>query len=169
MTKYIKYTHVDAVTRVPVTEAPAASGPADPAVEGLQFIWARESQYPTAKPELFGACPDESNTAVPGVLLVMGQEEFEQLEAQEMGARNPVPSQVTMRQARLALLQVGRLDDVAPALAAITDPIERRKAQIEWEFSNEVQRHHGVVIGLGAGLGLNDAAIDNLFRLAVTL
>lgn len=169
MTKYIKYTHVDAVSRVPVTEAPAVNGPADPAVQGLQFMWARESQYPTSTPEFFGSCADEADTSVPGVLAVLNQADFEALEAQEMAARNPVPASVTMRQARLALLEGGKLDDVAAAIAAIPDATARRKAQIEWEFSNEVQRHHGVVASLGPALGLSDAAIDNLFRLAATL
>jgi hypothetical protein len=80
-----------------------------------------------------------------------------------------VPAAVTMRQARLALLEAGLLDDVAPAIDAIADPLARRKASIEWEFSNEVQRHHGFVATLGPALGLAEGDIDNLFRLAATL
>jgi hypothetical protein len=167
--QYIKYTYVDALTGVPVTVAPAANGPAMPAVEGLEYAWARESAYPTEQPEFFGTCPDESATDVPGVLAVLAQAEWEALQADEMLARNPVPASVTMRQARLALLAVDKLDDVAPTIAAIADSTQRRKAQIEWEFSNEVQRHHGFVTVLAPALGLTDAEIDDLFRLAVTL
>lgn len=167
--QYIKYTYVDALTGVPVTVAPAANGPAMPAVEGLEYAWARESAYPTEQPEFFGTCPDESATDVPGVLAVLAQAEWEALQADELLARNPVPASVTMRQARLALLAVDKLDDVAPTIAAIADSTQRRKAQIEWEFSNEVQRHHGFVTVLAPALGLTDAEIDDLFRLAVTL
>lgn len=167
--QYIKYTYVDALTGVPVTVAPAANGPAMPAVEGLEYAWARESAYPTEQPEFFGTCPDESATDVPGVLAVLAQAEWGALQADEMLARNPVPASVTMRQARLALLAVDKLDDVAPTIAAIADSTQRRKAQIEWEFSNEVQRHHGFVTVLAPALGLTDAEIDDLFRLAVTL
>lgn len=85
--KYLKYTHVDAVTGIPVTQAPARNGPAAPAVVGLQFVWARESRYPTEQPELFGTCPDESDTDVPGVLGVFVQHDFEVMQADEMAAR----------------------------------------------------------------------------------
>ena len=65
--RYIKFTYVDAVTGAPVSEAPALNGPVFPAVAGLEFGWARESQYPTAVPEFFGTCPDDSGIDVPGV------------------------------------------------------------------------------------------------------
>lgn len=68
-----------------------------------------------------------------------------------------------MRQARLALLAVGLLDDVDAAIAAIPDPSTRRAAQIEWEFSNELQRANPFVATLGAALGLSPAQVDDLF------
>lgn len=80
-----------------------------------------------------------------------------------------VPASVTMRQARLALLGAGLLDDVDAAIAAIPDATVRRAAQIEWEFSNEVQRHNSFTAMLGAGLGLTAEQIDALFIQAVTL
>ena len=52
----------------------------------------------------------------------------------------PVPQSVTMRQARLALLGAGLLDDVDAALAAIPDATQRRAAQIEWEYAATVER-----------------------------
>ena len=81
----------------------------------------------------------------------------------------PAPSRVTMRQARLALLGVGLLDAVEPALAAIPDPVQRRAAEITWEYSAEVQRNNSLIAALGAGLGLNEQAIDQLFITAATL
>ena len=80
-----------------------------------------------------------------------------------------VPASVTMRQARLALLGAGLLDDVDAAIASIPDETTRRAAQIEWEFSNEVQSNNGVVAALGPLLGLTDAQIDDLFLTAAQL
>lgn len=80
-----------------------------------------------------------------------------------------VPAAVTMRQARLALLVAGLLDDVDTAITSIPDETTRRAAQIEWEFSNEVQRNNSFTSLLGAGLGLSSAQIDALFIQAAAL
>lgn len=79
-----------------------------------------------------------------------------------------VPQAVTMRQARLALEGVGKLDAVDAAIAALPLPA-RKLAKIEWEYSNEVQRHNGIVSQLGPALGLTDAQIDALFLGAAAL
>jgi len=80
-----------------------------------------------------------------------------------------VPDAVTMRQARLALLGVGLLDAVEPALAAIPDPVQRRAAEITWEYSAEVQRDNPLISALAAGLGLSPQQVDQLFIAAATL
>lgn len=72
--KYLKFTYVDVITGVSVAKAPAQNGPAFPAITGLQFIRARESQYPTAIPQFYGTCDDEADTSVEGVLSVMTPE-----------------------------------------------------------------------------------------------
>lgn len=79
-----------------------------------------------------------------------------------------VPAAVTMRQARLALLGADLLDDVDAAIAALPSP-QKEAAKIEWEYSQEVQRHNGVVAALGPLLGLTDAQIDDLFLTAAQL
>ena len=79
-----------------------------------------------------------------------------------------IPQSVTMRQARLALEGVGKLDDVDAAIAALSLPT-RKMAQIEWEYSNEVQRSNGIVSQLGPALGLTEAQIDALFVAAAAL
>lgn len=158
--KYLKFTYVDAITGIPVTDAPAANGPAYPAVDGLEFVWARESQYPTNTPEFFGTCPDESDTAVPGVLAVLPQADWEVMRQDELRAR--IPHSVTMRQARLALLAVGRLADVSGALAALPEP-DRSAAEIEWEYALTVERNSPLTVMLAAALALTDAEIDALF------
>lgn len=68
------------------------------------------------------------------------------------------PKSVTMRQARLALLSVGLLDDVEAAVAAAG-----RQAQIEWEYATEVQRTHPLIAQVQQAQGLTDAEIDALF------
>lgn len=70
-----------------------------------------------------------------------------------------VPQEVTMRQARLELLSRGKLDAVQPAINSIADPMQKQAAQIEWDYSNAVQRNHPFVINLGLALGLDLDAV----------
>lgn len=80
-----------------------------------------------------------------------------------------VPQSVTMRQARLALLRAGLLDDVDAAIAAIPDPVQRKAAEIEWEYATVIERNSSLVTVLSAQLGLNAATMDNLFLAGGTL
>jgi hypothetical protein len=75
-----------------------------------------------------------------------------------------VPAVVTMRQARLALLQVGLLSQVNTAVAAADEA-----TKITWEFSSEVQRNNALVSTLAAALTLTSQQLDDLFTLAATL
>jgi hypothetical protein len=84
-------------------------------------------------------------------------------------AKPPVPTNVTMRQARLALLSSNLLDDVDTAIAAIPDATQRRAAEIEWEYAQTVDRNSAFTQQLAGGLGLSDEALDNLFTNAATL
>lgn len=79
-----------------------------------------------------------------------------------------VPQIVTMRQARLALLQSGLLPQVAAAIAALTSPT-KEAVQIEWEYSQTVERNRPFVLTLGAALNLTSTQLDQLFILANTL
>lgn len=79
-----------------------------------------------------------------------------------------VPSAVTMRQARLALLGAGLLDDIDAAINGLPSP-QKEAARIEWEYSQEVQRHNGFVSALAPMLGLTEAQIDALFIAAAGL
>ncbi len=73
-----------------------------------------------------------------------------------------VITSVTMRQARLALLQSGLLTQVS---ASITDPA----AQIEWEYAQTVERNSPLVQQIATGLSLDEQQLDSLFTLAATL
>ena len=76
----------------------------------------------------------------------------------------PVPAQVTMRQARLALLDAGLLANVETAIAGAG-----QAAAIEWEYAQTVDRSSGLVPAMATALGMTEAQIDDLFRLAATL
>lgn len=79
-----------------------------------------------------------------------------------------VPQSVTMRQARLALLAAELLPNVTTAINALASP-QKEAAQIEWEYSQTVERTRGFVLLLGAALGLTNEQLDDLFRQAATL
>lgn len=70
----------------------------------------------------------------------------------------PVPTSITMRQARLALLKAGLLDTVNAGVSSLG-----QAAQIEWEFATTVERSAPLVVALASVLGLDDAALDALF------
>jgi|SRR5690625_3733743 len=79
----------------------------------------------------------------------------------------PVPAQVTRRQGRLALLDVGKLDAVESAIAAISDPVERRAAQIEYE-ADTWERGNAFLQAMWAQLGGTEEELDELFILAAS-
>jgi hypothetical protein len=79
-----------------------------------------------------------------------------------------VPAEITMRQARLALLSAGKLSAVQTAIDSMPEPM-KTAAGIEWEYSNTVLRHNGFVSQLGPMLGLTSEQIDELFILGSTL
>lgn len=82
--------------------------------------------------------------------------------------KSVVPSGVTMRQARLALLSADKLAGVQAVIDSLPEP-QKTKAQIEWDYSQEVQRLNGFVAVIGPALGLTEDQIDDLFILAATL
>lgn len=164
--KYLKFTYVDAATGVPVTEAPAVNGPKFPAVDGLQFAFALESQYPTLVPTFFGTCPDDAFALVPGVIDVVTQVDFERIHTDELYAR--APKVVSMRQARLALLQNGLLTQVDATIATMPG-VEGEAARIEWEYATEVRRDSALTTGLAGALALSEQQLNELFTLAATL
>lgn len=79
-----------------------------------------------------------------------------------------VITSVTMRQARLALLQNNWLDQVESAINQLPSP-QKERALIEWEYSNAVERNKGVVSMIAPALGLSDDDVDALFLAASKL
>ena len=81
---------------------------------------------------------------------------------------DPVPVVVTMRQARLALLDAGLLAQVNTAVANMPGA-EGDAARIEWEYAQEVRRDSPLVAALSVALGLTDETLDNLYKVAAGL
>lgn len=75
-----------------------------------------------------------------------------------------VPQVITIRQAKLALLAAGLLDDVDAAVSAAD-----RATQIEWEYATEVRRDWPTLTAVQAVAGLTDEQVDGLFIAASAL
>jgi hypothetical protein len=78
------------------------------------------------------------------------------------------PKSVSMRQARLALLNAGLLAAVESAVAGMEGGTGAA-AKIEWEYATEIRRDNPLFESLSAQLGLTAAQIDQLFTMAATL
>lgn len=161
--QYLKFTYVDAATGISVASEPARNGPQFPAVTGLEFAWARESAYPTNVPEFFGTCPDSSNIQVDGVLGVFSQRDWENMRADEMAARNPVPQSVARAQGKAALIGAGMWQAVLDFVAAIPDPTDRALAEVALHDTQQWQRNSAFLNSAKVGLGLTDEQLDTLF------
>jgi hypothetical protein len=74
------------------------------------------------------------------------------------------PSVVSIRQARLALLQLGLLSSVETAVANANEA-----TKISWEYTTEVHREDPLVQTLSSSLNLTPQDLDSLFILASTL
>ena len=100
---YICVTHIDAVTGVICTEAPMASGPVFPTLNGFKYKWANQSTWPIScnpdgsyilAPKSYGTCDDDADTTVVGVLEVLTEAAWDSVKGIELEARRPYPSWV---------------------------------------------------------------------------
>jgi hypothetical protein len=99
----------------------------------------------------------------------LSAEELAELQRQrEEAAAALIPKSCTRRQGQLALLTHGVLDDAEAAIAAITDPVQKREAQIEYE-ADTWERANPFLQQLWAQLGGTPQSLDEAFTLAVTL
>ena len=97
---------------------------------------------------------------IPSHLIPITNEEADAIRANIM----LIPTVVSMRQARLALLQSGLLETVNTAIAAGGEA-----DKITWEYATEVNRTDALVSNMAAALGLTEAQLDQLFTLAASL
>lgn len=94
--------------------------------------------------------------------------EWVEPDSHELAPTPEIPQSVTMRQARLALLQQGKLSAVNAAIAALPGA-DGDAARIEWEFSSTVERNRPLVQALAATLEMTEPQLDDLFTLAASL
>lgn len=100
--------------------------------------------------------------------VITGEQTERELTAEELAQIQdnqpvkPEVTQVTMRQARLALLQAGLLDAVE---AHVVTPEQR----IWWDYSTVVEKNNEVVTDVCTGLGITEEQVTQLFELAATL
>lgn len=87
-------------------------------------------------------------------------------EPQEPDQQEPGPiTQVTRRQARLALLAAGKLDQLEAYIAAVEDPVEQKRLQIEYE-ADTWERSNPTLQTVWVAMGGTEAELDELFTLA---
>lgn len=79
-------------------------------------------------------------------------------------APQPVPFEVSMMQAQLALSAAGKLAAVEAAVAAATATV-----QIYWKTAPTLHRDHPLVASLAAAVGLSGPEVDALFVAASTI
>lgn len=75
---------------------------------------------------------------------------------------------VTMRQARLALSQAGKLTMVNDAIAVMDEP-DKTTVSIEWEYGSTVERVSPWIDTMATALSMTGEEMDDLFELAATL
>jgi hypothetical protein len=75
-----------------------------------------------------------------------------------------VPQSVSMRQARLALLDGGLLDTVQAYIDSTP-----KATQIEWDYATDIWRSRDLVSSIGVSLGLTSDQIDALFIAAASI
>lgn len=68
-----------------------------------------------------------------------------------------IPTQITMRQTRLYLLNIDLLDTVETIVS------QNKAWQIEWEYASEVQRTNQLIVAMQQELELTDAQVDEMF------
>ena len=108
--------------------------------------------------QIGGNCPE-------GWIVMQGERPSMEHVAQEDGswAIVPVvPERVSMRQARLAMLQAGILDDVETLIQQMPGD-EGRAARIDWEYALDVRRDWPLVGALGTQIGMTEQQVDDLF------
>lgn len=74
---------------------------------------------------------------------------------------------ITMRQLKLALLKINKLNAVASVIASLPSP-SKEEVEIEWQYSLTVKRQ-GFIQILAPALDITEQQLDDLFLLGSTL
>lgn len=73
------------------------------------------------------------------------------------------PISVSMKQARLALYEIGQLATLDALIANASESVK-----IEWEYSSSIDENHPTVQAIKAQLGWSDQTLHSIFVLAQT-
>lgn len=68
---------MDAITGISVEDAPAANGPAFPALDGLAYLFGKEREWPSPVPVFYVSCSADADLSISGVLCEMTEQEIE--------------------------------------------------------------------------------------------
>lgn len=87
------------------------------------------------------------------------------LTAEEIANLNKkiVPEDVAMWQARDLLIKYDLLDNVIATIAAIQDPVARKRAESKFEFSNTVRRNDSLLNYVMTQAGFTSEQVDDWF------
>ena len=122
-------------------------------IEGIVFVDEKDIPYDEKTQYIEEGMPILSDGKWVRSLTVVDKTD----EQMQQDTKVSVPTMLTPRQARLALLNAGLLDEAEALLA------NDRAMQIWWEYSLDIQRDHPMVTALAVQLDLDDEGLDNLF------
>lgn len=82
--------------------------------------------------------------------------------------RAKIPNVVTIRQGRQAMLHtpfgdISLLEAIDQTILMIEDSVQRKSAQIDWEYATEIRRDFHLVQKMKNSLGLTEEQLDELF------
>lgn len=103
-----------------------------------------------------------SADGLPNGCVEISEEELAQITLSRQVTETVVPSKVTMRQARLVLLNEGKLQAVNNAISSMQG-LAGDAARIEWDYSNEVHRNQPLTIQLAQLIGMTPQEMDAMF------
>lgn len=125
------------------------------------YAWTERDMFTEYEEEV----TDEDGVTTTSVVTVQSQ--IDAYEANKLATKRE-GMVVTMRQARLALSQAGKLTMVNDAIAVMDEP-DKTTVSIEWEYGSTVERVSPWIDTMATALGMTGEEMDALFELAATL
>ena len=125
------------------------------------YAWTERDMFTEYEEEV----TDDQGVMTTNVVTV--QDQIDAYEANKLATKRE-GMVVTMRQARLALSQAGKLTLVDYAIAAMDEP-DKTTVSIEWEYGSTVERVSPWIDTMATALGMTGEEMDALFELAATL
>ena len=125
------------------------------------YAWTERDMFTEYEEEV----TDEEGVTTTSVVTVQSQ--IDAYEANKLATKRE-GMVVTMRQARLALSQAGKLTMVNDAIAVMEEP-DKTTVSIEWEYGSTVERVSPWIDTMATALGMTGEEMDALFELAATL